>query len=183
MPENEEELAGILRECSASKTPLTVSGGGTGVTGGRVPFGGAVLSLERFNKLGNIKIINEREAVISAGAGISIKELKEKAKSEGWMYAPDPTEQGSSLGGNISTNASGSRGLKYGPTRNYVRRLRVALSNGEIIDINRGQIFAGNNGTVNIPFKSGAMELKLPDYKLPGVKNAAGSAVWIITGR
>jgi D-lactate dehydrogenase (cytochrome) len=174
VPENEKELSCLLKECSENRTPVTISGGATGVTGARVPFGGVVLSLERFNRIGNIKVVNEKEAVVTAGSGVAIKELKEKARAEGWMYAPDPTEQGSWLGGNIATNASGSRGLKYGPTRNYITRLRVALSWGEIIDINRGKIFAGSNGIINIPLKSGPLKLTLPEYKLPDAKNAAG---------
>jgi len=32
VPENENEVAEVLKECTASKTPVTVSGGGTGVT-------------------------------------------------------------------------------------------------------------------------------------------------------
>lgn len=174
VPESAQELAAVLKECSLNGTPVTVSAGGTGVTGGRVPVGGIVLSVEKFNATGGIKVVNASEAVITAGAGVAIKELKEKAKAQGWLYAPDPTEQGSFLGGNISTNASGSRGFKYGPTRNYVKRLQIAFTNGEILDIRRGEIFASKDGVLKVPFKSGMLELKLPDYKLPQIKNAAG---------
>ncbi len=174
VPENEQEISDILKECSNNKMPVTVSAGGTGVTGGRVPFGGASISVEKFNTTSEIVVLGKDKAIMTAGAGVSIKEIKEKAKSAGWMYAPDPTEQGSFLGGNISTNASGSRGLKFGPTRNYINRLKVVLTNGEILDIERGKVFADTESSLNIPLKSGEIKLKLPAYKLPAIKNAAG---------
>ena len=174
VPENEKEIREILKSCSADKVPVTVSGGGTGVTGGRVPFGGAVISMERFNSAGEIRTLSPDAAEMTAGAGVTIKEIKEKAKAAGWMYGPDPTEQGSFLGGNISTNASGSRGLKFGPTRNYIKRIKVTLSDGETLDIERGKTFAGQDNKLKIPAGQGVIELRLPTYKLPEIKNAAG---------
>ena len=50
-PMNDEVVAAALREASAAGIPVTVSGAGTGVAGGRVPFGGWVLSLEKFTRL------------------------------------------------------------------------------------------------------------------------------------
>ena len=47
-PQSESEVQRILVEASASRTPVTISGAGTGVTGGRVPFGGIVVSLGAF---------------------------------------------------------------------------------------------------------------------------------------
>ena len=38
----------------------------------------------------------------------------------------------------IATNASGSHGLRYGATKNYVLSLRAVLSNGEILEIDHG---------------------------------------------
>ncbi|NQV04555.1 MAG: FAD-binding protein, partial [Candidatus Omnitrophica bacterium] len=43
-PENEKDAVSIMQDASSKKTPLTISGGGTGVTGARVPFGGKVLA-------------------------------------------------------------------------------------------------------------------------------------------
>jgi len=42
-----------------------------------------------------------------------------------------------SLGGTVATNASGARTFRYGPTRDWVRSLRVMLANGEIMDLPR----------------------------------------------
>ena len=51
LPEDEKEVRDILLEASSKKVPVTISGGGTGVTGARIPFGGWVIATERFNKI------------------------------------------------------------------------------------------------------------------------------------
>ena len=51
LPENEKEARDILLEAGAKKIPVTISGGGTGVTGARIPFGGWVIATERLNKI------------------------------------------------------------------------------------------------------------------------------------
>ena len=52
-PENKEEIAGILSKATKDKTPVTISGAGTGTVGGRVPFGGIVVSLNKLNRISN----------------------------------------------------------------------------------------------------------------------------------
>ena len=50
-PESPDEVSETLQKCYQSETPLTISGGGTGVTGGRLPFDGDVLATDRFDKI------------------------------------------------------------------------------------------------------------------------------------
>ena len=170
--ESEKDVVDFLIEASSSKTPVSVSGAGTGVTGGRIPFCGIVLSTELLNKV--VKI-DKTHNTITVQPGVSVKTIKETAATIGCIYAPDPTEQNSSIGGNLATNASGSRGLKYGPTRNYVLRLRVVLSNGEILNLTRGQCVSDKNDQLKLPTLSGKIiTVTLPKYTLPKIKNAAG---------
>jgi FAD/FMN-containing dehydrogenase len=133
VPESEGEVAGILREASAMRTPVTVAGAGTGLTGGRVAEGGWVLSLERLNRLE----IHPGCAV--CGAGALLRDLQTAASATKQFYPPDPTENGASIGGTIATNASGSRSFRYGATRRYIRALRVVLASGETLAPRRGQ--------------------------------------------
>ena len=63
-----------------------------------------------------------------------------------YFYPPDPAEMSASLGGTVTTNASGARTFRYGPTRAWVRGLRVMLANGEYLDIPRGKYFASPSG-------------------------------------
>jgi FAD/FMN-containing dehydrogenase len=132
LPESEAEVAQVLREASSSKTPVTIAGAGTGVTGGRVPHNGWLICLERMSK---IKIY-DGQAV--CGPGALLRDLQQAAAPR-QFYAPDPTENGASLGGSIATNASGSRSFLFGPTRNHVRALRVVLVTGETLTLRRGE--------------------------------------------
>jgi FAD/FMN-containing dehydrogenase len=133
IPDDEAGVAQVLREASAAGVPVTVSGAGTGVTGGRVPHGGWVVSLERLNS------IEIREGRAVCGAGVLLRDLQTAAGPSRQFYAPDPTEWGASIGGTISTNASGSRSFRFGDTRRHVRALRVVLASGDVLALRRGE--------------------------------------------
>ncbi len=124
IPHDEEQVI----ECIGAGVPLTISGGGTGVTGGRVPQGGWVMSLENFTKL------KVHEGCAEVGAGLLLRDLK----AFNQFYAPDPTETWAALGGTIATNASGSRSFLYGATRRHIEALTVATMDGQINRYRRG---------------------------------------------
>jgi FAD/FMN-containing dehydrogenase len=132
-PETEAEVAAILREATAERIPVTISGAGTGLTGGRVPNGGWVVSLERLN---GIEIY---PGYAICGAGALLRDLQAAAAPARQFYAPDPTEWGASLGGTVATNASGSRSFRYGDTRRHLRAARVLLMSGESLVLRRGE--------------------------------------------
>ena len=145
IPASEPEVAAALREASAAGISVTIAGAGTGVTGARVPFGGWVLSLERFTRLE----IHPGQAVV--GAGVLLRDLHAAAQRAGQFYPPDPTETGSAIGGNIATNASGSRSFRYGATRRWVERLRVILADGRLLDVGRGDAIDFDPGSIPLP--------------------------------
>ena len=132
VPHDEAQLVEIVRRANRSATPLTISGAGSGLTGGRVPQGGCLLSMERFRRL---DIAPGRARV---GAAITLLELREAAAKTGQFYAPDPTEIGASIGGTIATNASGSRSFRYGSTRRHILALRVVHADGTLREYRRG---------------------------------------------
>jgi FAD/FMN-containing dehydrogenase len=131
-PENEAAVAEAMREAAASATPVTVAGAGTGVTGGRVPHGGCVISLERLNAIA----VYPGYAI--CGAGATLQNFQTAVSASKQFYAPDPTEWSAAVGGSIATNASGSRSFLYGDTRRHVRALRVVLATGETLALKRG---------------------------------------------
>lgn len=133
VPSNERELLGLLEVAAARSIPVTIVGARTGLSGGGVPEEGWGISLERFRQME----IRSGEAV--AGAGVLLRDLQTASERTGQFYAPDPTENWSSIGGNIATNASGSRSFRYGDTRRSVLRLRVVLLDGTILDLRRGE--------------------------------------------
>jgi D-lactate dehydrogenase (cytochrome) len=174
-PENASEVAVVLAEATREKVAVTISGAGTGTVGGRVPFGGIVVATDKLNEIRCIAP-DETGGRAVAGAGVILRDLQRAVEAKGLLYPPDPTERGCFLGGNVATNASGARTFKYGPTRNYIERLTIALATGEVLDLRRGELHADADGRISIRLPSGHMiEAQLPSYQMPHTrKHASG---------
>jgi len=132
VPASEAELLEILRNATNERVPVTISGAKTGLTGGGMPQGGWLVSMEKFQRLE----ISHGSAI--AGAGVSLEALQSAVSPTGQFYAPDPTEQTASVGGTIVNNASGSRSFRYGATRRHVLGLRIAFMDGTLREFRRG---------------------------------------------
>jgi FAD/FMN-containing dehydrogenase len=132
-PCDEAELASILAHASAENIPVTAMGAMTGLTGGAAPQGGWGVSLTRLRRL------EIHPGWARVGSGVLLKEVQAAAAADGQFYAPDPTENTASIGGNIAANASGSRSFLYGATRRHVLGIRAVLMNGRIVEYRRGE--------------------------------------------
>jgi D-lactate dehydrogenase (cytochrome) len=174
-PETADEVAVVLEEATANKTPVTISGAGTGAVAGRIPFGGIVLATDKLNHIHSISC-DDLEGSAFAESGVRLNDLQRFVELQGMIYPPDPTERSCYLGGTIATNASGSRTFKYGPTRNYIKRVKVALATGDILDLRRGEVMADGAGHIAIALPSGrTLEAQLPSYQMPQTrKHTAG---------
>lgn len=190
-PETGAEVKKIIKGANRTGTLVTVSGGGTGITGSRVPLhGGIVISMERMlntplypelermeykGLAGDLSFYLDRERnTAHLPPGISIRELAGALPND-LFYPPDPTETSAFLGGTIATNASGARSFHYGATRRWVEGLRVVLGNADTLAIARGETFADENGALNFESESGTKYcIDIPHYTMPPVKNAAG---------
>ena len=170
-PESVEDVSTILARANDERVPVTVSGAGTGTVGGRVAFGGIVLATDKLNHIKSI--VHEGDGGFAvAEAGVILADLQRAVDQQGLLYPPDPTERGCFIGGTVATNASGARTFKYGPTRNYIRRLKVVLASGEVLDLRRGEQRADAQGRLRL---GKSIELTLPNYRMPATrKNASG---------
>ena len=164
LPESVEEVAEVLAAANRDRTPVTISGAGTGTVGGRVAFGGIVLATDRLNHIKSIETNEQGAGRGVAEPGVILADFQRAVDQKGLLYPPDPTERGAYLGGTVATNASGARTFKYGPTRNYIERLNVVLATGEILDLRRGGIRL-----------SEIRQISFPTYRPPATrKNATG---------
>lgn len=171
LPESVEEVVEILAAANRDRLPVTVSGAGTGTVGGRVAFGGIVLATDRLNRIKTI-VHEQTGGYAVVEAGVILSDLQRAVDQQGLLYPPDPTERGCFIGGTVATNASGARTFKYGPTRNYIRRLKVVLASGEVVDLRRGEVRAGSEGRIRV---GRAIDVQLPSYQMPATrKNASG---------
>jgi D-lactate dehydrogenase (cytochrome) len=200
-PMDEAELAAILKQMSDLKVKVTIAGARTGLVGGCVPRKGALVSLENFDRVKSITWDHQAdEWRIQCQCALDLRSLNDQIVSKnlpdiancgdrqaldalkrfkedpaGYFYPPDPTEMSASIGGTVATNASGARTYRYGPTRDWVRGIRVMLSNGEILNIPRGKYFASPGGEfIVFDSKGNQLRVKLPTYRMPHTKNTAG---------
>ncbi len=171
IPQSEEELIGLVKHFSAHKIRITISGHGTGLTGGRVPEGGVVISTEKMNRLMKL---NTDEKYIRVQPAMVLRDLQDYVEDHKLFYPPDPTERNCFIGASVATNASGARSFKYGPTRDYVIGMRVVLPSGETISLERGQFTASFYSLAFQTDQGTKYELMLPQYNMPDTKNAAG---------
>jgi D-lactate dehydrogenase (cytochrome) len=162
-PRTEAEVLAALAEARAAKLPVTTQGARTGVTGGAVPEGGLIRNLAHMDQ-----ILSVENGELRVQPGATLDAIR-AAVPPGFYFAPDPTEPSASIGGMISCNSSGALSFLHGPTRNHVLGLRVALLNGDVVDLRRGR-----DQTAGLRFQLGSLSGELPPLRRPAVKNAAG---------
>ncbi len=166
IPEDEKEVKEVLEYCRKTNTPVTVSAAGTGNVAARIPLDGVVLSAEKLNKIVSIDKQNKKATLQS---GVVVANFLAELDKQGLFYPPFPTERAAFIGGNVATNASGEYSFRFGPTRNYVRKIRMVLTTGDVLEIERGKIFE-KNGQIDF----GLFKVPLPSYRTPNVKCSAG---------
>ncbi len=146
-PETATEAAAYIAECSKSNTPVTLSGGRTGIVGGALPEGGAVISNEA------LKSITLSGDTVTVQAGVTIEELRQfiALNIPDKFYPPNPTEEGAFIGGTVATDASGSDSFLYGSTRKWVKKLEIVLPSSEVVDLQRGEYHFDKTGSCTHP--------------------------------
>ncbi|RLB23037.1 MAG: hypothetical protein DRG76_05195 [Deltaproteobacteria bacterium] len=127
-----EQVSAIMKIAHREKIPVTPRGTGTSVTGAVLPIrGGLVLDLHQMN---NILEINKKDFYARVEPGVVCMQLNNILAKDGLMFPPNPgSEAIASIGGMVSTNASGHRAVKYGTTRDYIKGLTVVLADGTVI--------------------------------------------------
>lgn len=132
-PASEEEIVEIVKLCGAMKVPLTVRGGGTGLSAACVPSpDGIVVSADRLNKLIDA---DESNHTITVQAGMPLHNLYKEVDKMGLYFPPHPGDEGAFAGGVVATNAGGARAVKYGTVKRFVLGLRVILADGSLVDL------------------------------------------------
>ncbi|MER2170568.1 MAG: FAD-linked oxidase C-terminal domain-containing protein [Psychrobacillus psychrodurans] len=131
-PASTEEIQKIMLVCQKYLVPIVPRGSGTNLAAGTVPTNGGIVLL--FNRMNQIIDFDEANLCINVQPGIITLDLCNYVEERGLFYPPDPSSMKiSTIGGNVSENSGGLRGLKYGVTKDYVMGLKAVLPNGDII--------------------------------------------------
>jgi FAD/FMN-containing dehydrogenase len=159
-PSTTEEVAGILRICSAAGQAIVPIGGKSGLANGHHQTDSEIgLSLERMNAIEEIDTDNR---TMTVQAGCILQVAHEAAEEQGLLLPLDLGARGSAtVGGNVATNAGGNMVIRYGMVRDMVLGLEVVLADGTVVSSlnkmlknNTGydlkQWFIGAEGTLGV---------------------------------
>lgn len=142
-PENEEEILEVVNKMRESNKRITIQGGKTGIAGGAVPFDGHIMNLSNMNRVNEFIKSDDGSYFLRVEPGITLAELKKavrKLDSKSELFWPvDPTEQTATVGGAAACNAKGICSLMYGDSKKYIEAARVALYDGTVKEIKRGE--------------------------------------------
>jgi glycolate oxidase len=159
LPRSTDEVAAVVRWARAHDVPVTARGAGTGLAGGATPEqGGIVLSVNRMDRISSV---DPERMIAWVQPGLVNLWLSQQVAKHDLYYAPDPaSQQVSTIGGNVSTNAGGPHCLKYGVTLNHVLGIVAVLHDGLTVtlggealdapDFDLASLIVGSEGTLAI---------------------------------
>lgn len=132
-PGSVDEVSAVVRACAADGIAIVPQGGNTGLVGGSVPRNGeVVLSTQRLTRLDPVDTLAMQ---VTAGAGVTIEALQQHARAAGVDFAVDwGARATATVGGAVSTNAGGSRVVRFGTMRAQVAGIEAVLADGSVID-------------------------------------------------
>jgi glycolate oxidase FAD binding subunit len=158
-PGDGEALAKTLATLGRSGLSALVRGGGSSFAFGNPPRrGDVILSTER---LRGIDAFEPAEGVCHVRAGTTLRELRAVVNPEGWDVPLDPPGPGATVGGTLAAAAIGPRVQGFGPPRDAVLGLEVALACGDrtrcggrvvknVTGYDLGKLYTGSFGTLGV---------------------------------
>ncbi|MEX3611970.1 MAG: DUF3683 domain-containing protein [Burkholderia sp.] len=144
-PDTEAEIAGLIKACFELGLTVIPRGGGTGYTGGAVPFTpfSAVINTEKLEQLGAVELtelpgVEHKVTTIFSGAGVVTRRVTEAAEAAGYVFAVDPTSlDASCIGGNVAMNAGGKKAVLWGTALDNLAWWRMVDPDGNWLEVTR----------------------------------------------
>jgi FAD/FMN-containing dehydrogenase len=160
LPGSTAELAEILRLCNDNGQSVVPYGGVTGLAQGCATTpADLAIAFDRMNAIEEIDTVGH---TMTAQAGVTLLQAQQRAEQSDLYFPVDIGARDScTLGGNVSTNAGGTKVIRYGMMRESVLGLEAVLADGTIISsMNRyiknnsgfdlKQLFIGTEGLLGI---------------------------------
>lgn len=115
--------------------PITARGSGSDLAGAALGQGIMLVFPAHMNR---VLEFDSKSGIATVEPGLNYGKLQQTLHTHGRFLPPYPASmQYSTIGGAVGNNSAGEKSIKYGSTLNYVKSLRVVLSNGEVIETKR----------------------------------------------
>ena len=172
-PKNENDLKKIVLFAEKENQKLVISGGRTGLCGGATAANKEiVVSLEKMN---DMKWVSEKNQVVCQAGAITDNVKSFVAENGRLLPISLVSSSSSSIGGNVATNAAGSKFIMYGSTKDHVSKIKVMLADGEILSLkkeikkdatgpNLMELFFGSEGVLGIIYEVTFNTCEQPKY-------------------
>jgi glycolate oxidase FAD binding subunit len=158
-PSSVDEVSEVLRAAAADGRTVVPVGGRS-----KLGWAAAPESCDLVLDLTGLDRIVEHVAgdlTVVAEAGVRLADLQSALAGAGQQLGLDPPEEGATLGGVVSANASGPRRLRYGTTRDLLIGITVVLADGtvahaggkvvkNVAGYDLGKLFTGAHGTLGV---------------------------------
>src|SRR2546425_5890727 len=126
-----DDVVACMRIAADHGLAVVPRGSGTGLAGAATPLGDALVVVT--SKMNRILSVRREDRFAWVEPGVVNLDLANSLRPSGFTYAPDPSsQQTSSIGGNVNTNAGGPHCLAYGVTSAHVLALDVVLPDGGV---------------------------------------------------
>lgn len=175
-PRSVEEVQMLMAAAHAAGVPLVPLGVGTSLEGNAGAVTGAVsVDLSGMNRV--LEVAPE-DLLCVVEPGVTREALNEELRATGLFFPIDPGAN-ATLGGMISTRASGTNAVRYGTMRENVLGLRVVLPDGTLIrtgsrarksaaGYDLTHLFTGSEGTLGLIVEASVRLHGIPEAVLAG---------------
>lgn len=150
-PKSTDEVVKLVEFCYENEIAITPRGAGTALTGAAVPRK-IVVDLSRMNKILSKSKVQP---------GVTLYELNTYLSKKGLFFPVIPSSyRVCTIGGMISTNASGLRALKFGSTKEWIKSVKIVDGTGKLRKMDSR--ICGTEGTLGIIVEA---EIKTTEYE------------------
>ncbi|MFT5303720.1 MAG: anaerobic glycerol-3-phosphate dehydrogenase C subunit [Mariniblastus sp.] len=162
-PASTEDVVTCVKYAEENQISLIPRGAGSNVAGACVGQG---LILDFSYSMRRIQAVGKDTVTVQPG--VVLGDLNRQLKRHGQFFGPDPaTRNVTTVGGTLAMNTSGSHWIRYGSPRDTVMRLKVVMTDGEVVEFDSCENVAATNSipTLRAQLLAGQVKRVLTEHE------------------